>query len=423
MNPTSIEMAATLLFAVAVLHTFATSQFLRLAHAFRKGSVGESFFHLLGEVEVVFGFWGGVLIGFIALVQGGTQAVTYVEGLSFTEPASVIVIMTVAATRPVIRLAGRSVLLVARLLPLHREVAVYVSCLVLGPLLGSLITEPAAMTVMALILKRRYYDRGMSSRLMYATVAVLFVNVSIGGVLTPYAAPPVLMVAGRWNWDLLFMLHAFGWKAAIACALNATVAAAIFRRELATLPGPAEDHDESGVPIWVTALHILFLVLIVLTAHHGVIFIGLFLFFLGVATITQEYQDDLKLRQGLLVGFFLAGLVVLGGLQRWWLQPLLSKLDALPLFAGTAALTAVTDNAALTYLGSQVEGISDAFKHALVAGAVAGGGLTVIANAPNPAGYSILRDSFSPNGISPLWLFVYALLPTAVAMSCLWLLP
>jgi len=374
-------------------------------------------------VEVVFGFWGGVLIGFIALVQGGTQAVTYVEGLSFTEPAFVIVIMTVAATRPVIRLAGRSVLLVARLLPLHREVAVYVSCLVLGPLLGSLITEPAAMTVMALILKRRYYDRGMSNRLMYATVAVLFVNVSIGGVLTPYAAPPVLMVAGRWNWDVAFMLRAFGWKAAVACALNAAAVAAIFRRELAALPRPAEDHDESGVPIWVTALHVSFLVLIVLTAHHSVIFIGLFLFFLGVATITQEYQDDLKLRQSLLVGFFLAGLVVLGGLQRWWLQPLLSVLDALPLFAGTAALTAVTDNAALTYLGSQVEGISDAFKYALVAGAVAGGGLTVIANAPNPAGYSILRDSFGPNGISPLWLFVYALLPTAVAMSCLWLLP
>ena len=57
------------------------------------------------------------------------------------------------------------------------------------------------------------------------------------------------------------------------------------------------------------------------------------------------------------------------------------------LFFGAAALTAITDNAALTYLGSLVEDISDQSKYSLVAGAVAGGGLTVIANAPNPAGF------------------------------------
>jgi Na+/H+ antiporter NhaD/arsenite permease-like protein len=80
------------------------------------------------------------------------------------------------------------------------------------------------------------------------------------------------------------------------------------------------------------------------------------------------------------------------------------------------ALTAITDNAALTYLGSLVEGTSDAFKYALVAGAVTGGGLTVIANAPNPAGYSILKDHFRDESISPLWLLVAATPPTVVAI-------
>jgi hypothetical protein len=56
------------------------------------------------------------------------------------------------------------------------------------------------------------------------------------------------------------------------------------------------------------------------------------------------------------------------------------------MYFGATALTAITDNAALTYLGSLVEGVSDQLKYALVAGAVSGGGLTVIANAPNPAG-------------------------------------
>jgi len=123
------------------------------------------------------------------------------------------------------------------------------------------------------------------------------------------------------------------------------------------------------------------------------------------------------------VAFFLAGLVVLARLQRWWLEPLIRNLDALPLFLGSTVLTAFTDNAALTYLGSQIPQVTEAFKYALVAGAVAGGGLTVIANAPNPVGFSILRESFGPEGISPAGLAAGAAVPTAIAMACLWWLP
>jgi Na+/H+ antiporter NhaD/arsenite permease-like protein len=122
------------------------------------------------------------------------------------------------------------------------------------------------------------------------------------------------------------------------------------------------------------------------------------------------------------VAFFLAGLVVLGGQQRWWLQPLLQGMDSTSVYFGATALTAVTDNAALTYLGSLVEGLSDGFKYALVAGAVTGGGLTVIANAPNPAGYSILRQYFNDGAISPLGLLVAAVPPTMVAIVAFWVL-
>jgi len=90
-------------------------------------------------------------------------------------------------------------------------------------------------------------------------------------------------------------------------------------------------------------------------------------------------------------------------------------------YFAAAALTAVTDNAALTYLGSLVEGLSPAFKYALVAGAVTGGGLTVIANAPNPAGFSILRGNFPDGAISPLWLLIAAVPPTLVALVAFWI--
>jgi Na+/H+ antiporter NhaD/arsenite permease-like protein len=118
----------------------------------------------------------------------------------------------------------------------------------------------------------------------------------------------------------------------------------------------------------------------------------------------------------LLVAFFLAGLVVLGSQQKWWLQPLLINLDSTTVYYGATVLTAITDNAALTYLGSLVEGLSDEFKYSLVAGALTGGGLTVIANAPNPAGYSILKSSFHEGAISPLYLFLYAVPPTIIAI-------
>jgi Na+/H+ antiporter NhaD/arsenite permease-like protein len=116
----------------------------------------------------------------------------------------------------------------------------------------------------------------------------------------------------------------------------------------------------------------------------------------------------------MLVGFFLAALVIHGGCQQWWIAPVIGGLARWPLMIGSTALTALNDNAAITYLASLVPGLSDPLKYAVVAGAVTGGGLTVIANAPNPAGQSLLQKYFGDAGISPLGLFLAALAPTAI---------
>jgi hypothetical protein len=410
-----IEYGGAALFALAVLHTFSAKWFDHLSHTSRKHA---GLWHLLGEVEVVFGFWALVLVVFIAAVDGLKPAVGYLERQDYTEPLFVFVILVIAGTRPVLYLARRLVDQAVRFLPLSEPVACYVVTLSLVPLLGSFITEPAAMTLAALMLRERYFRHDISPRLKYATLAVLLVNISIGGVLTPYAAPPVLMVADKWGWDIGFMSSVFGWKAALAVSINAAGAAWLFRNELATLKPPHAATDALKIPPAVVIVHLLFLAGTVIFSHHPVVFMGLFLFFLGFTEAYRRYQDSLMLREGLLVAFFLAGLVVLGGQQKWWLQPLLAEMDSTMLFFGSTALTAITDNAALTYLGSLVEDISDAAKYALVAGAVTGGGLTVIANAPNPAGFSILKETFDEQSISPLRLFVAALLPTVVAALC-----
>ena len=416
MNPSVIQMLGAALFAAALLHTFSTSYFERLAY---RNVSHAGLWHLLGEVEIVFGFWAMVLMVFMFSLEGKQAGTDYLESRNFTEPMFVFAIMVIAGTKPILQLVGSSVNRLGRLSPLGADVGVFFCVLALLPLLGSFITEPAAMTVAALILQDRLFSKGLSTKFKYATIGVLFVNISIGGTLTSYAAPPVLMVAGKWGWDTSFMLTQFGWKAALAVIINAAALTLIFRRQLKGLVSENEP-KETAIPLPVVLIHLFFLTSVVVFAHNPKVFMGLFLFFLGFTSAYPRYQDRIILREGLLVAFFLAGLVVLGGQQQWWLQPLLTRMSDTAVFFGATALTAVTDNAALTYLGSLVDGLSPDFKYALVAGAVTGGGLTVIANAPNPAGFSILRGNFPDGAINPGWLLVAAVPPTLIALVAFW---
>jgi hypothetical protein len=410
---TSIQWIAAILFGLAIVHTFSTKFFEHLAH---RQPAHAGLWHLLGEVEVVFGFWALVLVVAIFAMEGKESAVAYVRSRNFTEPVFVFAIMVVAGTRPILEVAMAAVRLLAKAIPLRGSIGFYFVVISIGPLLGSFITEPAAMTLSALILSRRIFEHQVSNRLKYVTLGVLFVNISIGGTLTPFAAPPVLMVAEKWQWDIAFMLSTFGWKAAIAVFINALGATVLFRGELMALEPTENQGKLISVPLPLVLLHFAFLVGLVFFAHYPKIVFGLMLFFLGIAHAYEHYQDRLILRESLLVAFFLAGLVVLGGQQQWWLQPLLMSMNSDQVFVGATLLTAFTDNAALTYLGSLVSGLSDEFKYALVAGAVSGGGLTVIANAPNPAGIAILRNHFDEGAISPAGLLLAALFPTLIAM-------
>ena len=407
------NVTVTVIFLLAVLHTFFCPKLMHLSHTAPKASPRARILHILGEVELVFALWVVVLAGAFALAKGPGALFGYLGKVSYTEPLFVIVIMAVAATRPVMRLAEQSLRLVASLGG-GRPVAWWFSILTVSPLLGSFITEPAAMTIAALLLANQFYELKPPAKLAYATLGLLFVNVSIGGTLTHFAAPPVLMVAAPWGWDMAYMFMHFGWHAISGIVLSNVIYFVVFRKELLALKASTAAAEKSaGVPAWVTLVHLVFLGFIVWAAHHPLWFIPAFVVFIAFVRATVRHQDPIGYRSPLLVGLFLAGLVVHGGLQGWWIEPVLGRLGEVPLFAGATILTAFNDNALITYLATLVPGFSEELKFAVVAGAVTGGGLTVIANAPNPAGQSILQRYF-PDGVSPLGLFLGALLPTLI---------
>ena len=535
------NLVATVIFMAAILHTFLTSRFMAIAHRWSrqhqariaKGGteryavhIGAEIFYFLGEIEVVFGLWAAVLTWAIFLFYDWETLHFYItHRVNFTEPMFVVVIMTLAATRPILKLAEAALARVARMLGGTLK-SWWLTLLTLGPMLGSLITEPAAMTICALLLARKFFDLAPSRPFKYATMGLLFVNVSVGGTLSHFAAPPVLMVAGPWKWDMGYMVTHFGWKAALAIVLSNGLYFFIFRRELAaleksftltslkddiqrtyirrsefepefertgvelgeelgfrwavesryaalkkaiekrlwdkykddlrnsridlklareafdtrfeeikrqnlrrTFPGllpedqrpryrdPEWDNRDDPVPAWVVVMHVVFMGWTIVNAHDPAIFVPGVLFFLGFSQVTASYQNRIDLKPPLLVGFFLGGLVIHGGVQGWWIAPVLGALADIPLMLIATVLTAFNDNAAITYLSTLVPDLTPGLKYAVVAGAVAGGGLTIIANAPNPAGQSILKKYFR-NGISPLYLLAAATAPTLIVLAC-----
>ena len=533
------NLVATLIFFCAIVHTFLSAKLTALGHKWEhqhdekisegladKYSVhyGAELFHFLGEVEVVFGLWAAALVVAIIGFFDWHTTVHYISyKVNFVEAMFVVTIMILAATRPILKLSEMTMQKIAGLLG-GSLTAWWFTILTLGPILGSFITEPAAMTICALLLGTKFYALQPSPKFKYATLGLLFVNISVGGTLTHFAAPPVLMVAGPWEWDSVHMFTHFGWKAVIGILFANGIYYLFFRKELTEMqhdfaieefkhriqtelikrkeleaefekigpltsveldfqgtvirkteeilshvkkrlekeylprllekgaypelireafdkrfeeiklkklrehiPGllpkdkrppfidPDWDQRDDPVPAWVIISHVLFMGWTILNAHHPELFIPGLLFFLGFAQVTLPFQNRIDLKPPMLVGFFLGGLVIHGGVQGWWIEPVLGKLGEIQLMLSATVLTAFNDNAAITYLSTLVPGFTDGLKYAVVAGAVAGGGLTVIANAPNPAGQALLRRYFE-NAISPVGLLKGALLPTIVLL-------
>ncbi len=423
MQKDPFSLIAMCLFLGAIFHTFLTSKLSNIAkqmetnlgHASWKSSV----LKLLGEVEIVFALWLIPLSLCFVYFKGWAATVHYFETRQYAEPIFVIAIMSVASSRPILKLAERTLRFIVHHCGGEKPSTWWICILTITPLLGSLITEPAAMTIAALLLSQRVFCYQAKPSFLYASLGLLFVNVSVGGVLTNFAAPPILMVASHWQWSSSFVFKKFGISAMLGIVCATLFYAILFYKQLKQLNKNAQQStgtraEESDVPSFITVCHILFLAWMVLNSHHIPLLIWGFLAFIVFTQLTS--QTPVNVRNPMLVGCFLAGLVTHGGLQMWWIDSILSHLNEQLLFVGSVFLTSFNDNASITYLASLVSHFENnwTLQHAIVSGAVVGGGLTVIANAPNPAGQNLLSKFFPEASVKPLPLFLGALIPTCL---------
>jgi len=428
MELSSIGLVATFCFVSALSQSLFSAQILAMSDRLKSSRPFISrFLHFAGEPEIIFGLWAAVFLGSLMVINGWNAGLAWMDGLNFSEVAFVFVIMILASTKPITDFAETLIAAIARLFPFSPGVKVYSSVLIIGPLLGSLITEPAAMTITAILLKRAIFkplSGEITDRFFYTTLGALFVNISVGGTLTHFAAPPVLMVARPWGWDSAYMFSNFGWKGIVTVILNVIIAVLINKKTLQKIKKVkgVEHAPSKKAPVWIIIVHLIFVTLCVLTVHHPAFVLGLFILFLGFYAITKEEQSDVRIEESMLVGFFLGALVILTAYQGWWLKPILSSMESVYLYIGTLLLAPVTDNAAITSLASQVENLSEASKYLVVSAAVVGGGMTIIANAPNPAGFTILRNFCPGKTLKPLSLLIAASLPTFVGALVFWFL-
>lgn len=420
---TTIRWIGTIFFFAAVLHTFLVNIIQRFAYRFDTKTITHKIFLFLGEVEIVFGFWALLFLIFLSTNKLNLNVtIQYLEKTDFTEVVFVFAMMCMSYTEPVMRLATAFINIISKILAkvffVHRNMAIFYSIFVFGALSGSFITEPVAMTVCALLIKNYFFSNPKNPHFFYALLALLFVNISIGGTLTVYSAPPILMVARPWGLTTTSIFQLVGWKSIVAILASTFLISTIFSRDIVSSRPAISNTNENAkkIPFFVIATNVIFLVLAIMYHKYSVFVLSLFLLFIGFYEVTKEHQKDLKIREALLISFFIGGIVILGGLQSWWISPIIKSTSFFKIFFGTVALSAITDNVAVTYLASQIPNLSPTIKYLFLTGAVGAGGLTVIANAPNPIGYRILNDAFGKYGIKPIWLFLWALLPTLIAI-------
>lgn len=434
-----IEIFTFIIFALAIIHAFLTHYFYALHEKYKikanRVSKQQKFYlslseicYFFSEIEIVFGFWIIPLVLGLFLFLGVQETLHYLTSRDYTYALYMAVVVAFVSTRPIIQCAERLLAYISRLGG-NSVKTWWWTILTLGPFLDIFLKEPGAMTITSILMAKTCFPFVKSRKFRYGTLALLFLNISLGGLFSPYTSRSLFLVAQLEKWDLAYTLMHFSWKALIVILLNTGLTYFVFRKKFpkdsSALLTFLENEKREHIPIWLTIIHLGLFLAIILSSEYPPIFLGVFFIFIGIHKVTHHYQGHeqgpLQLKPAIAVGFFFASLLIHGELQEGWVLKFLSDLNFEGALAISTFLSSIIDNAIVLYFLDQIKPLKDPVLYAIIAGSLSAAALTVMANGPNLIGYTILKKFFGGN-ISPFQLFLAGLPLTILSLLIFWVL-
>ncbi|WP_348663117.1 putative Na+/H+ antiporter [Chlamydia vaughanii] len=430
----SLKTGAAILFFCSILHTFLTpwlySQCQLCQHKkmifperWKKYLWLSEFYRLVSRVELVFVLWAAPLFLWFLYSEGYKVTMGYFNSRNYVFSLFIVIMLILLESRPIVYFSERifsNIAKIGRQSPRCWWWTLMIAC----PLSSIFLKETGAMIIAATLLARNFYKFSPSPRFAYATMGLLFSNISIGGLTSGLSSRALFIILPSVRWGNSFILKYFCWKSIIAMLISTTIYYLIFRKEFDNFPKVVTNPSmmNERVPKWIICVHIILVGSVIFARSIPLLMAAILIFYLGFQKFTIFYQHSIRTAKVCFVGLFYAGLVIFGELQEWWVLEIMHRMSDFGYLITSYTLSIFLDNALVNYLVHNLPVATDCFLYLVIAGCMSAGGLTIISNMPNIVGYLIIRPTFPSSSVSLGWLFLSALGPSIISLMTFWIL-
>ncbi|MBQ8498549.1 putative Na+/H+ antiporter [Chlamydia sp.] len=427
-----LRIGSAILFFSAVIHTFLTPWLTRLYEEYQHKKMLfperwrqylwlSEFLRIVSRVELVFVLWAVPLFFLFLYTEGYRVTMAYFDSRNYVFSLFIIVMLILLESRPIEYFSQKIFATIAKI-GNQSPICWWWTIMIAAPLSAFFLKESGAMIIAATLLSKHFYKFSPSPKLCYATMGLLFSNISISGLTSSFSSRALLTILPEIKWTNSFIISHFSWKVVLAILVSTTIFFCIFRKEFKKFPKtiPSSTMMSDRVPLWIIFIHVL-LVGCVILSRAIPLFLGfLLVFYLGFQRFTIFYQNPIKTAKVCFVGLFYIGIVIFGELQEWWVLDLMHGMPDFGYMMTSYLFSIFLDNALVNHIVHNLPMANDCYLYLVLVGSMSAGGLTLVSNMPNIVGYLILRPTFPHSDISLIRLFLSAVVPSIVSLSVFW---
>lgn len=430
----ALQVGASALFFCAIIHIFLTPWLGRLHRLYQHKKMMfpgrwkqylllSECFGFLNKIELVFIVWAVPLFVIFVCCEGYRVAMAYFNSRNYVSSLFIMIMLIFLESRPIECLSERIFSNIAKL-GYQSPKCWWWTIMLFAPLSTFFLKETGAMIIGATLLAKHFYRFYPSSRFGYATLGLLFSNISIGGLLTAFSSRALFIILPSVKWGNEIVIKHFCWKAVLSMLISTTIYYFVFKKEFHSFPRSVVNKAvvEDDIPYWVILVHIVLVGLLISTNTIPLFMMAILIFYLGFQRFTIFYQHSINISKTCCVGLFYAGLVIFGELQEWWVLELMHRMSDFGYMLTSYGLSIFLDNALVNYLVHNLPVATDCYLYLVITGCMSAGGLTIISNMPNIVGYLIIKPAFQVPSFSMWRLFISAAVPSVLALLVFWFL-